>query len=121
MVIGFGDLRKGTTIELEGVPYKVEQYSQQKMQQRAPVYRIKLRNLLSGQLIERSFSGYGVKLNVAPVENRTVQLLYEDDLSLWGKVERIAENAAASGGHALPPEARARLEELCGVNPQGGP
>ena len=79
MVIGFGDLRRGTTIELEGVPYKVEEYSQQKMQQRAPVYRIKLRNLISGQQIERSFSGYSVKLNVAQVENRTVQLLYEDD------------------------------------------
>ena len=79
MVIGFGELRRGTSIELDGVPYKVEEYSQQKMQQRAPVYRIKLRNLLSGQLIERSFSGYGIKLNIAEVENRTVQLLYEDD------------------------------------------
>ena len=72
MVIGFGELRRGTSIELDGVPYKVEEYSQQKMQQRAPVYRIKLRNLLSGQLIERSFSGYGIKLNIAEVENRTV-------------------------------------------------
>ena len=36
-----------------------------------------------------------------------------------GKVERIAENAAVSGGHALPPEARARLEELCVANSQG--
>ena len=79
MVIGVGDLRKGRAIELDGVPYKVEDYSQQKMQQRAPVYRIKLRNLISGQLVERSFSGYNVKLNVASVENRTAQLLYEDD------------------------------------------
>ncbi len=79
MVIGFGDLRKGRAIEIDGVPYKVEDYSHQKMQQRAPVYRLKLRNLISGQLIERSYSGYGVKLNVASVENRTSRLLYVDE------------------------------------------
>ena len=78
MVIGFGELRRGMTIELEGVPYKVEEYSQQKMQQRAPTYHVKLRNLMTGKLMERSFSGYGVKLNVAPVVNRPAQFLYED-------------------------------------------
>ena len=78
MVMGFGDLRKGSTIELDGAPYKVESYYQQKMQQRAPVYHIKLRNLVTGQLLDRSFSGYGIKLNKAPVENRVVQYLYED-------------------------------------------
>lgn len=78
MVMGFGDLRRGSTIELDGAPYKVESYYQQKMQQRAPVYHIKLRNLVTGQLLDRSFSGYGIKLNKAPVENRVVQYLYED-------------------------------------------
>ena len=78
MVMGFGALRKGSTIELDGAPYKVESYYQQKMQHRAPVYHIKLRNLVTGQLLDRSFSGYGIKLNKAPVENRLVQYLYED-------------------------------------------
>ena len=79
MVISFGDLRRGVTIELEGAPYRVEEYYQQKMQQRAPTYHIKLRNLITGQLSERSFSGYGIKLNQAPVQNRPAQFLYEDD------------------------------------------
>jgi elongation factor P len=78
MVLGFGDLRRGTTIELDGAPYKVEEYYQQKMQQRAPVYHIKLRHLITGQLIEKSFSGYGLKLVRATVENRACQYLYED-------------------------------------------
>ena len=78
MVLGFGDLRRGTTVELDGSPYKVEEHYQQKMQQRAPVYHIKLRHLITGQLIEKSFSGYGLKLTRAPVQNRSCQYLYTD-------------------------------------------
>ncbi len=77
MVMEFGDLRRGATIEMDGVPFKVEEYYQQKMQQRAPVYHIKMRNLLTGQLLDKSFSGYGLKLNRAPVENRDCTFLFE--------------------------------------------
>jgi elongation factor P len=75
----FGDLRRGATIELDGVPFKVEEYHQQKMQQRAPVYHIKMRNLLTGQLLDKTYSGYGIKLQRAPVENRQCTFLYEAD------------------------------------------
>ena len=79
MVMDFGDLRRGATIELDGVPFKVEEYHQQKMQQRAPVYHIKMRNLLTGQLLDKTYSGYGIKLQRAPVENRDCTFLYEAD------------------------------------------
>ena len=79
MVIGFGDLHRGLSVEIEGVPYKVEEYSQQKMQQRAPTYTIKLRNILTGQLIERKFSGYGMELARAAVETRETTFLFEAD------------------------------------------
>ncbi|MBM3940859.1 MAG: elongation factor P [SAR202 cluster bacterium] len=78
MVIGFGELKRGLTIEMEGAPYKVEEYYQQKMQQRAPVYHLKLRNLITGQQVEKAMSGT-VKLNLAQVENREVTFLYEAD------------------------------------------
>ena len=79
MVMEFGDLRRGATIDLDGVPFKVEEYYQQKMQQRAPVYHIKMRNLLTGQLLDKTYSGYGIKLQRAPVENRDCTFLYEAD------------------------------------------
>ena len=78
MVLGFGDLRKGMTIELEGVPYQVVEYSSHKMQQRAPVMRIRLRDLRSGRTVERTFQGYDVKLTRARVENRPSQYIYND-------------------------------------------
>ena len=79
MVIGVGELRKGVTIELDGEPYQVVEYSSHKMQQRAPVVRIRLRELRTGRSVDRTFSGYDVKLNLAPVEQRPAQYLYNDD------------------------------------------
>ena len=79
MVIGVGDLRKGVTIELDGEPYQVVEYSSHKMQQRAPVVRLRLRELRTGRSVDRTFSGYDVKLNLASVEQRPAQYLYSDD------------------------------------------
>ncbi|MBI4199828.1 MAG: elongation factor P [Chloroflexi bacterium] len=78
MVVGWGDLRKGLAIEMDGEPYQVVEYSQQKMQQRAPVVRLRLRELRTGKMVERNFSGYGVRFNVASVEQRSAQYLYRD-------------------------------------------
>ena len=78
MVVNFGDLHRGLSVELDGAPYRVEEYSQQKMQQRAPTYTIRLRNILTGQLVERKFSGYGMELRRAEVETRGATFLYED-------------------------------------------
>ena len=77
-MIGVGDLRRGITVELEGKPYQVVEYTQQKMQQRAPVLRLKLRDLRTGQVVERSFSAYSLRLAVADVEHRIAQYLYSD-------------------------------------------
>ncbi len=78
MVVNFGDLHRGLSVEIDGAPYRVEEYSQQKMQQRAPTYTIRLRNILTGQLVERKFSGYGMELRRAEVETREATFLYED-------------------------------------------
>ncbi|MDE2765620.1 MAG: elongation factor P [Chloroflexota bacterium] len=76
--MNFGDLHRGLSVEIDGAPYRVEEYSQQKMQQRAPTYTIRLRNILTGQLVERKFSGYGMELRRAEVETREANFLYED-------------------------------------------
>ncbi len=78
MVIGFGDLRKGLTIEMDGEPYQVVEYSSHKMQQRAPVVRLRLRELRTGRSVERTFNGYDVKLYLARVEEKLAQYIYQD-------------------------------------------
>ena len=78
MVIGVGELRKGVTIELDGEPYQVVEYSSHKMQQRAPVMRIRFKSLRTGRVVDRSFNGYDVRLTPAEVQRRGTQYLYED-------------------------------------------
>jgi elongation factor P len=78
MTIGYGDLRKGMPIELDGEPYQVVEYERSKMQQRAPVMRIRFRSLRTGRIMDRTFQGYDVKLAPASVERRKAQYIYED-------------------------------------------
>lgn len=79
MTIGYGNLRKGMAIELDGEPYLVVDYERSKMQQRAPTMRIRFREIRSGRTLDRSFSGYDVKLTPADVERRTAQYIYDED------------------------------------------
>ncbi len=79
MTIGYGELRKGLAIELDGQPHVVVEYERSKMQQRAPTMRIRFRSLRTGRVVDRSFSGYDVRLTVAEVERRSAQYIYRDD------------------------------------------
>lgn len=78
MTINFGDLRRGVAIEVDGQPYEVVDYERQKMQQRAPVTRLRMRNLRDGKLIERTFQSYTTEFSLAQVEDRPAQYLYTD-------------------------------------------
>ncbi len=78
MTLGFGDLRKGIAIELDGEPYSIVEYERSKMQKRAPVMRVKFRSLKTGKIIDRNFTGFDVKLTPASVEQRTAQYIYQD-------------------------------------------
>ena len=79
MTVGYGELRKGMSIELEGEPFSIVDYERNKMQQRAPVMRIRFRNLRTGKIVDRTFSGYDVSFTLASVERRKSQYIYEDD------------------------------------------
>jgi elongation factor P len=48
------------------------------MQQRAPVTRIKMKNLLSGTVVERTFQQYHTNFTVAEIDSRQAQYLYTD-------------------------------------------
>lgn len=79
MTVNYGGLRKGLAIELDDQPYVVVDYEQRKMQQRAPTMRIKFRELRSGRLIERTFSGYDVDFKLADVDRRDADYIYKED------------------------------------------
>ncbi len=78
MTIGFSDLRRGVTLEIDGQPYEVIEYARQRMQQRAPITRIKMRNLLNGAVSEKSFQAFEADFKLADVETKPCQYLYTD-------------------------------------------
>jgi elongation factor P len=75
MVYGHTDLRTGVLIELEGVPYRVVDYSHKAMGRGGAVVQVKLKNLLSGGVVEKSFRSAD-KIASADVTRSQVQLLY---------------------------------------------
>ena len=78
MSINFSDLSRGLVIELDSQPWQVMDYERHKMQQRAPVTRIKLKNLLTGAVVERTFQRYDTAFSVADMDNRQAEYMYTD-------------------------------------------
>jgi elongation factor P len=77
MVYGHTDLKIGTLIELEGVPYRVTDYTHKAMGRGAAVVQVKIKNLLTGNVLERSFRTAD-KINPAEVVRLSMQLLYRE-------------------------------------------
>lgn len=71
------DLKKGTVIQLDGQPFRVMEYSQKVMGRGGSIVNVKLKNLVTGAVIPKTFKGQE-KIEPAEVSNRTVQYLYAD-------------------------------------------
>lgn len=71
------DLKKNTLITLDGQPYKVVEYSQKVMGRGGSIVNVKVKNLITGALLPKTFKGQE-KIESAEVTNRTVQYLYND-------------------------------------------
>ena len=81
MVYGHTDLRVGTLIELEGVPYRVTEYSHKAMGRGGAVVQVRIKNLLTGGVVEKSFRSAD-KIAPAEVTRANMQMLYRDGSNL---------------------------------------
>lgn len=79
-MITTSEIRKGITVEVDDHLYQVVAVQHVKTK-RSAVYKVKLRDLRAGHIIERSFNA-GEKLIAARVERREMQYLYAEDDSL---------------------------------------
>lgn len=71
------DLKKGTVVQIDGKPYRVTEYNQKVMGRGGSIVNVKLRNLIDGSVVPRTFKGQD-KIERAEVSNRAVQYLYND-------------------------------------------
>lgn len=78
-VLDFSDLKgTGQIIKYNGEPYQIIWSNFMRTAQRKPVIQTKMRNLISGKVMEYSFK-YGEKIEGADVLRKKLQYLYADE------------------------------------------
>lgn len=76
------DLKKGTVCQIDGTPYRVIDYSQKVMGRGGSIVNVRLKNLLDGSVIPKTFKGAD-KIERAEVSQKTVQYLYSDGTNFF--------------------------------------
>lgn len=71
------DLKKGTVCQIDGKPYRVTEYAQKVMGRGGSIVNVKLKNLIDGSVIPKTFKGAD-KIERAEVTTRSAQYLYND-------------------------------------------
>src|SRR5580700_8922419 len=71
------DVRAGFKIEVEGEPYTIISNEFVKPGKGQPFNRIKLKHLLTGRVVEKTFKS-GEKVDAADVEEKKMRLLYKE-------------------------------------------
>lgn len=71
------DLKKGTIVQIDGKPFRVTDYNQKVMGRGGSIVNVKLKNLVDGSVIPKTFKGQE-RIESAEVRTTTVQYLYND-------------------------------------------
>ena len=71
------DLKVGTVVNIDNAPYQILTNSFMRTAQRKPVMRTKMRNLINGSVMEKTFVS-GESFEIADVSRKNVQYLYKD-------------------------------------------
>lgn len=77
-MINTGELKRGITVQLDNALWTILEYNHIKMGRGSAQVRIKMRNLRSGSIVEKTFQA-GERFQRAILERRTVQFLYESE------------------------------------------
>ncbi len=109
------DLKKGTVCQIDGKPYRVIEYGQKVMGRGGSIVNVKLKNLLDGSVIPKTFKGQD-KIEPAEVSSKTVQYLYHDgDMFYFMDPESFEQFELTSD---IVDDARDYLKEGCELSLQ---
>ena len=81
-MLDYNQLKPGTYIILDGQRYVVTEFKFVRMQQRRPVAQTKIKNLITGNVIEKTFQ-QSDKIEEAELETRPVKYLYAHRGEAW--------------------------------------
>ena len=77
MALGVTDLKKGQVFQMDGIPYRVVEYSQKVMGRGGSIVNVKIKSLLDGKVLDKTFKG-NESIEPADISNKNVQFLYSD-------------------------------------------
>ena len=99
------DLKKGTIVQIDGKPFRVTDYNQKVMGRGGSIVNVKLKNLIDGSVIPKTFKGQE-RIESAEVRTSTVQYLYNDgqnfffmDPVTFEQFELTAETVDTAAGY----------------------
>jgi len=73
-VISAGEIKRGMTIEVDGVLYQIVEFQHIKLGRGSAQMRMKLRNVRKGDLVEKTFQA-GDRYQRARLDHRNVQFM----------------------------------------------
>jgi elongation factor P len=81
-MFSYNELKIGTLFSFEGTPYEVLDYEFLRMQQRKPVAKTRIKNLLTGQVVEKNFH-QNETLKEIEVDKVNIVYLYSHKDEYW--------------------------------------
>jgi elongation factor P len=101
------DLKNGMTLDLDGVLWNVVEFQHVKPGKGGAFVRTKLKNVLTGQVVERTFNA-AVKVDVATVDRREMAFLYREgadfvfmDTQTYDQLHIPAQTVGAAADYLL--------------------
>lgn len=81
-MLSYNELKKGIIFVLDGAPHEVLEFNFLRMQQRKPVAKTKIKNLITGKIVERNFH-MNESFEEAEIEKATIKYLYNHRGEYW--------------------------------------
>ncbi len=82
MSLAYNELKPGTFLAIDGEPWEVLDFAFLRMQQRKPVAKTKLKNLVTGRILEQTFH-QSDKIEEAELTKEDVKFIYTNRGEFW--------------------------------------
>src|ERR1700722_10727272 len=100
MALAYTELTKGTLFIMDGAPYEVLEAHFLRMQQRKAVVQTKIRNLMTGKILDRNFQPSD-SFEEADIERKNAIFIYESRGEYWFYQEGNPKNRFALTGEMV--------------------
>lgn len=112
MSLAYTDLNKGTLFIVDGAPYEVLEMHFLRMQQRKAVVQTKIRNLITGKILDRNYQASD-SFEEAEIEKKNAMFIYATRGEYWFHEEgnpkarfSLAEELIGEGAPFLKPNTK---------------